>query len=148
MACSPQTSLGINLFSVWGRGKDGSIHPWTPRRRPGSGPTISITTRPWSSCFPGRSNRKTWATAFKVESNSPVLVDLVSKWKSVERSYSICFFSVLGTHRIRMFLGLPDLDPYKSDVQIWLWTGSFPFLIKVLSGLKYFMQNKILTQNF
>jgi hypothetical protein len=27
-------------------------------------------------------------------------------------------------------------------------TGSFPFLIKMLSGLKYCLQNKILTQNF
>jgi hypothetical protein len=65
----PQTSIGINLCSAWGKGKDGSIRPWTQRRRPGSGPTINITTRLWSSCFLGRANRKALgnSSAFKVE---------------------------------------------------------------------------------
>ncbi len=50
---------------------------------------------------------------------------------------------VLGI-RIRIFLGLQDPDP--------LVRGTDPdpslLLIKVLSGLKYCLQNKILTQNF
>jgi hypothetical protein len=45
-----------------------------------------------------------------------------------------------------MFLGLPDLDPFRQRYESG--PGSFPFLIKVvLNGLKYFLQYKIFTQN-
>jgi hypothetical protein len=45
------------------------------------------------------------------------------------------------------FLGLPDPDPLGCQ-RCGSGSGSFPFLIKVLSGLKSCLQNKILTQNF
>jgi hypothetical protein len=55
--------------------------------------------------------------------------------------------AVLGIrirNRIRMFLGLPDLDP---DPLVRGTDPSF-FTLKVLSGLKSCLQNKILTQDF
>jgi hypothetical protein len=47
--------------------------------------------------------------------------------------FFLWFKAVLGIriHRIRMFLGLPDPDPF-----VRVADGSFPFLINVLSGLK------------
>jgi hypothetical protein len=55
----------------------------------------------------------------------------------------------------------PDLEPDPQDPHVFgpsgsgsisqrygSGSGSFPFLIKVLSGLKYGLQNKILIQNF
>ncbi len=50
---------------------------------------------------------------------------------------------------IRMFLGLPDPHPdYKYESGWGSGSGSFPFLIKVLSGLKQWLQNKFLFKNF
>ncbi len=54
---------------------------------------------------------------------------------------------VLGI-RIRMFLGLPDPDRLVKRYGSGPGSGSFPFLINVLSGLKQCLQNKILTQNY
>jgi hypothetical protein len=45
-----------------------------------------------------------------------------------------------------MFLGLPDPDPLIRGMD--QAPDPFPFLIKVLSGLKQCLENKILTQNF
>jgi hypothetical protein len=54
---------------------------------------------------------------------------------------------IRGQIRICMFLGLPDPDPLVRDVDPAQDTDPSLF-IKVLSGLKYCLQNKILTQNF
>jgi hypothetical protein len=47
---------------------------------------------------------------------------------------------------IRMFLGLPDPDPYSQRYGSGYGFASFPFVINVLSGLKKCLQSKILTQ--
>jgi hypothetical protein len=45
-----------------------------------------------------------------------------------------------------MFLGLPDPDPLVRGTDPD--PAPAPFLIKVLSGLKKFLKNKVLTQTF
>ncbi len=54
--------------------------------------------------------------------------------------------------RIRMAWALPDQfpDPLVSgmDPDPYLETGSFPYLIKMLSGLKQMLAKQILTQMF
>jgi hypothetical protein len=58
--------------------------------------------------------------------------------------------SVLGIRirRIRMFLGLPDPNPIVRAPEVYVsGSGSFPFFIQVLSGLKIMLADKILTQN-
>jgi hypothetical protein len=58
---------------------------------------------------------------------------------------SLIFLPVLGIRiQCRMFLGLPDPDPLVKGTD----PDPDPFLIKVLSGLKYCLQNKIFTPNF
>jgi len=82
-------------------------------------------------------------------------------WESYEKKIWIFFVCILKINkersrirslnrirRIRMFFGPPGSGSISQRCGSGFGTGSFPFLINVLSGMKKCLQNDILIQNF
>jgi hypothetical protein len=94
-----------------------------------------------AKCYASISNGTGTAAEGKISKETVVVPQVSDKLASLDTA-------VLGIPiRICMFLGLPDPDPLLKRYGYESGSGSIPFYIKVLSGLKSPCKIKFLTQN-